>query len=197
MSNQKNPTALFMQRMAAAGKGSGSMAELMQKYFADNFGKTTLPKRVADFQIFHNLSVVGKTTVNFFAGNYSTDQTNFPGSTFTLPESEHMIIMSLKMYQGAAANPEESNWVPGVSDALAKNGRLTLTTNGVVQLIDLPLTAFQSVTTDDSTGKFDLMENIVILGQTNAQATVSFTDAPTTANLNLRLVYEGIRFIGG
>lgn len=197
MPNQKNPTALFMQRMAMAGKNAGSMAALMQKYFADNFGKTNLPKRVADFQIFHNLSVVGQTTVTFFSGNYSQAQTNFPGNSFIAPESEHMIISRLRMYQGASANPEESNWLAGVSDALAKNGRLSISSNGVLQMAPLPLTAFNPTLTTDEIGVFDLMEPIVILGQTDAQAQVFFTDAPATANLNLRLVYEGIRFIGG
>lgn len=194
---QKNPTALFMQRMAMAGKGAGSMSALLEKYFRDNFGKTNLPKRVADFQIFHNLSVVGQTVVTFFSGNYNAQQTNWPGSNFVAPESEHMVLQRIKCYQGIAANPEESPWLAGVSDALAKNGRLTISCNGVAQLVDLPLTAFNPTVTDDSIGCFDLQEPIVILGQTDAKAQVTFTDAPATANLNLRLVYEGIRFIGG
>lgn len=211
MPNFKNPTALLMQRMAAAGKGAGSMAALMQKYFADNYGKTDLPKRVADFIIYDQIKVGTGTTAQFFQGTWSSARTNFPGGSFSMPQSEHAIITGFRVLDAiTVGNVETSQWRYGVYDAAFLNGELQVTSNGETVLTQLPLTAFQTNVnqnvaagavssageTDNDAGFFYLMEPIVLLGQTDIKTNLLLKSAGT-ANSCLRIELHGIRFIGG
>lgn len=215
MGNFKNPTALLMQRMSTAGKGSGSMATLMQKFFADNYGKTDLPKRVADFVIFDQIKVGATTTAQFFQGTWSATRTNFPGGSFSMPQSEHAIITGFRVLDAiTTGNVETSQWRYGVYDSPFLNGELQVTSNGETVLTQLPLTAFQSSVgsnitaavspgapstagqTDDNAGFFWLMEPIVLLGQTDIKTNLLLKTAGT-ANSCLRIELHGIRFIGG
>jgi hypothetical protein len=215
MPNFKNPTALLMQRMAAAGKGAGSMAALMQKYFADNYGKTDLPKRVADFIIFDQIKTGTATSAQFFQGTWASTRTNFPGGSFNMPQSEHAIITGIRVLDAiTTGNVETSQWRYGVYDAPYLNGELQVTSNGETVLTQLPLTAFQSAVssnitaaaapgapsvsgeTDNDAGFFYLMEPIVLLGQTDIKTNL-LLKAAGTANSCLRIELHGIRFIGG
>lgn len=214
MGNTKNPTALLMQRMAAAGKGAGSMASLMQKYFADNYGKTDLPKRVADFVIYDQVAVGATSTAAFFQGTPSTTRTNFPGGSFIMPASEHAIITGIRFCQGNNATLTSTQWSYGVYTAAFLNGEVTVTSNGETVLTQLPMSAFMSnqdqnitaaatpgapyikgVTSDDA-GMFYLIEPIVLLGQTDIKTTVTLK-SNAAANDNLRIELHGVRFIGG
>ena len=211
MANFKNPTALLMQRMASAEKGQGSMAALMQKFFADNYGKTDLPKRVADFAIYDQQLVTGSTTVNFFDGAYSVNRTNFPGGSFVMPQSEHAIITGIRVLSGVNATLQATDWAAGVSDPIVKNGTLTITSNGDTVATQIPGTVFRSELfgnavagsatiageTDDNAGFWWLAEPIVLLGQTDIKSRFQFLSAPATANTNVRVELHGIRFIGG
>ena len=211
MPNFKNPTALLMQRMAAAGKGAGSMAALMQKYFADNYGKTDLPKRVADFIIYDQVKVGATTSAQFFQGTWSSSRTNFPGGSFSMPQSEHAIITGLRLLDASTAgNVETSQWNYGVRTSAFLNGELTVTSNGETIITQLPLTSFQSNVsanaaagtasaqgeTDNDAGFFYLMEPLVLLGQTDIKTNLLLKTA-ATANDCLRVELHGIRFIGG
>ena len=211
MGNFKNPTALLMQRMASAGKGAGSMATLMQKFFLDNYGKTDLPKRVADFIIYDQIKVGATTTAQFFQGTWSSARTNFPGGSFSMPQSEHAIITGFRVLDAiTTGNVDTSQWRFGVADAAFLNGELQVTSNGETVITQLPLTAFQSNVnpnvaagtattygeTDDNAGFFWLMEPIVLLGQTDIKTNLLLKNTGT-ANSCLRIELHGIRFIGG
>jgi hypothetical protein len=211
MGNFKNPTALLMQRMSQAGKGSGSMAALMQKYFLDNYGKTDLPKRVADFVIYDQLKVGASTTGQFFQGTWTSARTNFPGGSFSMPQSEHAIITGIRVLDASSAgNVETSQWNYGVRTSAFLNGQLNVTSNGETIITQLPLTAFQSNVganiaagtasaageTDDNAGFFWLMEPLVLLGQTDIKTSLLLQTA-ASANDCLRIELHGIRFIGG
>ena len=211
MANTKNPTALLMQRMAAAGKGAVSMAALMQKYFADNYGKTDLPKRVADFVIYDQLKVGATTSAQFFQGTWAATRTNFPGGSFSMPQSEHAIITGIRLLDASTAGTvDTSQWNYGVRTAALLNGELTVTSNGETIITQLPLTAFQSNVganaaagtastageTDDNAGFFYLMEPLVLLGQTDIKSNLLLKNA-ASANDCLRVELHGIRFIGG
>jgi hypothetical protein len=214
MGNTKNPTALLMQRMAAAGKGAGSMATLMQKFFADNYGKTDLPKRVADFVIYDQVAVGATATAAFFQGTPSTTRTNFPGGSFIMPASEHAIITGIRFCQGNNATLTSTQWSYGIHFPAFLNGEVTVTSNGETVLTQLPMNSFMSninqgistaaapgapspagVTNDDA-GMFYLIEPIVLLGQTDIKTTVTLK-GNASANDNLRIELHGIRFIGG
>ena len=211
MGNFKNPTALLMQRMASAGKGSGSMATLMQKYFLDNYGKTDLPKRVADFIIYDQVKIGATTSAQFFQGTWTAARTNFPGGSFSMPQSEHAIITGFRVLDATTAgNVETSQWNYGVRTAALLNGQLQVTSNGETVITQLPLTAFQSNVgtnaaagtasaageTDDNAGFFWLMEPIVLLGQTDIKTNLLLLNA-AAANDCLRIELHGILFIGG
>jgi hypothetical protein len=211
MGNFKNPTALLMQRMSQAGKGAGSMAALMQKYFLDNYGKTDLPKRVADFVIYDQIKVGASTTAQFFQGTWTAARTNFPGGSFSMPQSEHAIITGIRVLDASTStNVETSQWNYGVRTSAFLNGTLKVTSNGETILTDLPLTAFQSNVnanaasgtasavgeTDDNAGFFWLMEPLVLLGQTDIKTSLLLQTA-ASANDCLRIELHGIRFIGG
>lgn len=200
-----------MQRMAAAGKGAGSMAALMQKYFADNYGKTDLPKRVADFIIYDQLKVGATTSAQFFQGTWAATRTNFPGGSFSMPQSEHAIITGIRVLDATTAGTvDTSQWNYGVRTAALLNGELTVTSNGETIITQLPLTAFQSNVganaaagtastageTDDNAGFFYLMEPLVLLGQTDIKSNLLLKNA-AAANDCLRVELHGIRFIGG
>jgi len=203
MFNSKNPTALLLRRMQEASKEKGGvLVRLMVKFFQDNFGAVTLPKRVADFIFYDQLAAVGATVLAFYDGAFSPDRSNFPGGTFVLPQSEHALITGVRLLEGANASPDETAWTYGVNDALAKNGTLDVLINGVVVLKSIPLTAFQpggsaNQGTNENVGTFFFMEPLVLLGQEDITVRVSFGNAPTTANYNLRVELMGIRFIGG
>jgi hypothetical protein len=200
-----------MQRMAAAGKGAVSMAALMQKYFADNYGKTDLPKRVADFVIYDQLKVGATTSAQFFQGTWAATRTNFPGGSFSMPQSEHAIITGIRLLDASTAGTvDTSQWNYGVRTAALLNGELTVTSNGETIITQLPLTAFQSNVganaaagtastageTDDNAGFFYLMEPLVLLGQTDIKSNLLLKNA-ASANDCLRVELHGIRFIGG
>jgi hypothetical protein len=203
MPNMKNPTALLMRRMKEAQKGVGVFAALMVKFFSDNFGKTSLPKRVADFAIYDQLAAVGNTVLLFFSGTYTAARSNFPGGSFTLPDSEHAIITGVRMYQGAAATITATPWTPGLStDVAALNGILSIRINGETVITNLPLAVFQpgqiaNGGTSEDVGYFYFTEPLVLLGQNQIEAQVQFPAAPATTNYNLRFELHGVRFIGG
>lgn len=202
--NTKNPTALFFARMQKASKGNpGTLVSLMTNFFKANYGDLTLPKTAADFILYDQLAVVGTTQANFFQDAYTTNRSNFPGQ-FILPQSEHAIILGLRVYDGANASVPATEWQPGVGDALTKAGLMSVSINGQVVLTQLPLTAFDtnklsataSGETDENRGYFFFYEPLVLLGQQQIAVQVRWLTAPTTANQNLRVELHGVRFIG-
>jgi len=204
--NFKNPTAILFARMAKARKGdTGSLAQLMANFFSANFGDITIPKTVADFAIFDQLVAVGQTTLQFFNGQFTTARSNFPGGAFVAPNSEHMLVLGLKLYEGANATVNATDWAPGVSDAALKNATLDVFINGQKVVTQLPLTMFDpnelsatnSGRTDDGRGVFYFYEPLVVLGQQIITIQVNIPTASAVANLNLRAEIQGIRFIGG
>jgi hypothetical protein len=205
MGNMKNPAPLMIQRLLqAAGEKTGLLVAALTNFFSANYGKTTLPKVAADFAIFDQLAVVGTTLAAYFQGQFTIARSNFPNGSFTMPESEHALILGIRIYTGAAATVTATDWQPGANDAAVKNGKMDILINGQKVLTELPLTQFGQVQlsathqgeTDQDRGTFYFYEPLVLLGQTNIAVNVSFPTAPATANLNLRVELVGVRFIG-
>jgi hypothetical protein len=202
--NTKNPTALFFARMQKASKNNpGTLVSLMTNFFRANYGDLTIPKTAADFILYDQLRAVGSTQLNFFNGAFATTRSNFPGQ-FILPQSEHAIIMGLRIMDGTNATVDATGWQPGVADAAAKNAQINIAINGQIVVTSLPLTGFDtnllSAThageTDENRGFFFLYEPLVLLGQQQITASVVFPTASATANYNLRVELHGVRFIG-
>lgn len=210
MYNPKNPTAFWFARMDAdanlkTGDMMGSLARLMEKYFAANYGKTKLPKVVADFIIYDQLPVA--TTMQFFQNQWTALRSNFPNSSFIAPESEHMVIQGFRFMQAVEPSTtiNEADWQPGIFNKVLKNATFQVTINGIRVMTQVPLTAFDpnqlSATvqgsTDDNRGFFYLMEPLVLLGQTSINIDVSLPPLGSiTTNLAMRVELHGQRFIG-
>jgi len=202
--NTKNPTALLFSRMAKATKGNpGTLVSLMTNFFRANYGEMTLPKTAADFVLYDQLAIVGQTQVNFFQGSYAPNRSNFPGQ-FILPQSEHAIILGVRVLMGANASVPATDWQPGAGDAIGKQGLMNISINGQIVLTQMPLTAFDSNAlsataageTDENRGFFFFYEPLVLLGQQQITSQIQWTGAPATPNLNMRLELHGVRFIG-
>ncbi len=202
--NTKNPTALLFSRMAKATKEQpGTLVSLMTNFFKANYGEMTLPKTAADFILYDQLPVVGLTNAAYFQDAFTTARSNFPGS-FILPQSEHAIILGMRLMDGANAAIQSTDWNPGVGDALTKQGLMNISINGQVVLSQLPLTAFDtnklSATaageTDENRGFFFFYEPLVLLGQNQIAVQIKWATAIATAVQNLRVELHGVRFIG-
>ena len=202
--NWKNPTPLLIQRLMGAQPGvPGLMVDALTKFFRANYGATTLPKTVADFAIFDQLAA-NAVILQYFQGAFTPARSNFPGGTFQLPQSEHAFITGIKIYSGVNASVSASDWQAGANDAALKNGVMDIVINGQKVVTALPLSQFgqaaDSATfageTDSERGIFYFYEPLVLLGQTQISVNVSFPTAPATANLNLRVEFFGVRFIG-
>ncbi|MDX2195712.1 MAG: hypothetical protein NW207_04785 [Cytophagales bacterium] len=124
-----------------------------------------------------------------------TNQTWFQDVTF--PQSEHFIVLALRVLSGANATLAASAWLPGVADALTINGSISLTNNGVVFLKNLPLTVFPLSTNnaDIEAGFFILEKPILWQAQTSLSILATWATAPSTANQNLRFELWGYKLI--
>jgi hypothetical protein len=206
VNNTKNPPALFFTRMAQASKERpGTLVSLMTNFFMANYGKQSLPKTAADFCLYDQQAVAALTSVNFFDGQFTTVRTNFPGSSFVIPESEHTIVTAIRVCEGVNAAVQSTVWHPGAQSAAVKNALFNFSINGQKVLTNLPGTVFDSnldsVTnagqTDENVGFFFLYEPLVILGQTQLVTNVAFAAGSLPiANTNLRIELHGVRFIG-
>jgi hypothetical protein len=207
--NTKNPMALWIARMASNIQGGrGTLSVLMEKFFSLNYGKTTLPKTVADFIIYDQQPMVAGQT-SLFKGTFSVTRSNWPnGNNFVAPESEHMVIQSLRFWEADLSNAtplDEADWQPGINDAVAKNATIDIVVNGQKVITQLPLTAFLSNyldtniqgQTNSDVGRFYLAEPIVVLGQTSINVLINLNPGKTPAtDYGIRCELEGQRFIG-
>lgn len=188
---------------------SGTLAVLMQHFFKVNFGQTSLPKTVADTEIYDQLDVQPGIT-RFFQGAYNPARSNWPnGNNFIAAESEHFVVLGIRAYQGFDAETpvpiDETDWQPGISDPILKNGTWNATINGLRVLRDVPMTVFDtnfldtnaSGATNDNRGIWWLWEPLVILGQTGIQLNLSLNAGVTPTEFSrVRFVLVGTSFIG-
>lgn len=113
------------------------------------------------------------------------------------PASEHFLIFGVRVLSGTGANVDTTIYTPGVADANAQNGLLTITNNGSIEIKDLPLTAFNLSTgnADNNAGGFTLVKPIFWQGQTTLSVVVNQANPTATANYNLDIQFIGIKLI--
>ncbi len=111
------------------------------------------------------------------------------------PDSEHFMIQAIQMYDGANATLIETDWALGISDALGKQGFLTITNAGSIELKNFPLRKLIPASGDSGSGMFLLPKPIMWKGQTDLQMTVSFATVPTTALYNIAIDIIGLKLI--
>lgn len=136
----------------------------------------------------YNAVAVGNTTVNFMAA-----------PTILSPQQnaadEHMMITEIDFYDGAAATLNATPWALGITDALGKQGYLSVSNSGTIELKNLPLTQFIPATNDSDSGKFQLNKPIMWVAQTDLIAQITYPTAPATANYNVRMEIVGLKLI--
>lgn len=182
----KISTALLEARM----RNPKGFKDAILAFFAANQAKVNIGKSIGQLEIYDQQAVAGVTQARFFTGQVAANRTNLQNS-FTRPEGEHMIITGIKVYDGLAANIEDTDWVLGCSTADVKNGLVTVSSNGTVFLRNYPLVAANDETTDDSRGTIFLSEPIFWAGQTELEVNVTFPSAPA-ATTNLRMAVVGV-----
>lgn len=131
------------------------------------------------------------SSLTFFQGNYVADNTNFPGNSFILPQSEHFLVTSIQ--SGRVGNQEStglgtaySNWRKGWSavDSRGVNSvdqqgvntaQYTFTVNGIVVQKDMPMSVFDNVLLTKERGRFELSQPILIPAQSDLSIRLSTT----------------------
>lgn len=131
----------------------------------------------------YNAVAVGQTIVNLT-----------PAGTQN-PDSEHFMIQAIQFYDGANATLNATDWALGISDALGKQGLLTITNAGSIELKNFPLRKLIPATGDSGSGMFLLPKAIMWKGQTELVISVSFPTAPATALYNIGIDIIGLKLI--
>lgn len=173
------------------------LVQLVKGYWAKKGIKINQDKTVAPFTAYVNAVAVSQTSIqfNFPDGTFGTTSGGVSGSTY--PDSEHMLIVGIRVLQGASATLALSPWVQGVADPNILNGRMTLNNNGTIALKDVPLSRFPVSTgnADLDGGYYQLDQPIAWVGQTSLFVNVAIPTATAVANTNLRMELVGIKLI--
>lgn len=163
--------------------GADSIKSMFVTNIQQKGGRITQNKVVATCVKAYNVGVVGKTLVPVVSDAESIN-----------PESEHFQITMIRILDGAGAALGEISWEPGVSDAITKNGNLSITNNGLTELKEIPLTAFQAGDFAEA-GTFNLLKPIFWMAQTPLIPQLKFPTATATVNQSLRVELWGMKTI--
>jgi len=158
------------------------------KYLTDANLPINNSKTIAYRSLYHILrsedSAAGTSvsSLTFFQGNYVASQTNFPGNSFILPQSEHFLVTSIQSGRagidvGAGATTF-SNWRKGWSASNSQGvnqvdqqgvntAQFTFTVNGIVVQKDIPMSVFDNVLVTKERGRFELSQPILIPAQSD------------------------------
>jgi hypothetical protein len=176
-----------------------------ENFLQKNFGVASLPKFFGDGLLYDQQDIAPGTTA-FFDGVFSKARTNMPGSSFILPQSEHMIILGIQAWENISTDAlDECDWLPGISDPIAKNGNFQIMVDGNNMTPYLPATVFdnnQQTTgtagaTNAERGIYRLQMPIAWVGQTQLKLNFVLNNGKTpTTNSKLRFGLVGLRFYG-
>lgn len=149
-------------------------------------------KTIAYEVLYHGLDVSNQSSVDFFTGALTQNQTNIRGS-FVRPQSEHFVIYGIRGYQYQNAEGPVSNfcvpWAKGfvttsfsddASDCSLVNAQMSVQVNSVRMLKYIPLTEFDNVLTTKDRGTMILDQPILWQGQTELKMTIETNDPATT-----------------
>ena len=143
-------------------------------------------KNIGDVIPFQALAIGGLRNLNFFdtstalSGNYNV-QGGFRSA------NEHIAVYAIRVLSGVNATLASTDWSPGLIEATAQNGTLTLTVAGTNVLRTVPLTIFNGDGTESSElGVYNLNAPILIPAQQPVSATISLP-ANALADLNLKI----------
>lgn len=147
-------------------------------------------KSIGDVIVYHQQAVVAAGVYKFFQGVPSSTSSNMTGNGFQRSQSEHMIIMGIKVMTANNATIQSSDWTQGAALAQIKNGIFDLTVNGTVYLKSMTNTEANEDVTDSTQGMIGLTVPIVWPAQTDLRLDLT-TLAAGAANDNCRIELHG------
>jgi len=168
------------------------------KYLTDANLPINNSKTIAYRSLYHILKSedsAGGTSVSsltFFQGNYVADNTNFPGNSFILPQSEHFLVTSIQSgrvgIDVSAGETTFNNWTKGwsavtsqgvnaIDQAGVNTAQYTFTVNGIVVQKDIPMSVFDNVLVTKERGRFELSQPVLIPAQSDLSIRLT-TNAP-------------------
>jgi len=120
---------------------------------------------------------------------FNTNMTNF-----TSPETEHLLITRIRLFEGVNATVSSTVWAAGSTNLLL-NSQVTVINNGVKVLSRYPSVDFMALTTRDN-ATVELEEPIAWIGQTDLVVEITTpTGLAVPANTNFRAELIGIGYI--
>ena len=126
--------------------------------------KTDIEKTLAEQTRFDSRLLGGSSITEFFKTGVVPSSTNL--NQFIPPESEHQLITGIRLWEAVDPDLANSDWVAGISSAVAKNSKISISNNGVKALDEVPLSEFLNDLTTRDNGIYDLDEPIPWIGQT-------------------------------
>lgn len=170
----------------------GIYRDLIVKYLVAAGYPITASKSISEKSVIHQQAVVSKTLQAYFTTGATTTNSNSLNSNFAFPTGEHFLLTHIKALEGANATVDATAWVEGIATADVINGYWTLSTNGQVQMRNMPLTVFTEADEFPGSGVFRLPIPIIIGGNETYELDAQWRTAPATANQNLRFELFGL-----
>jgi hypothetical protein len=180
----------------------GQMEKDFMNYLKKSKAKVNQDKTLATNVLYHAVPVVtGDVQAQFFTGQYINTNTNIDGGSFVRPESEHFLIYAIRLYNGDAAQPIDSNYTRGGNSSSTglSNAVVSLVCNSVQELKNVPLDQFDTdlyASAGQWRGTLLLDEPILWEGQTELEMTLRTKDpAGFSIDQALRFDLVGIGLI--
>jgi hypothetical protein len=181
--NQPNLTSLI-----GVGAVKTAFARLLQaaKIITRPEDIITFNKNIGDVIPFQAQTVEALTSISFF--DNTTGQTgNFNVQGGFRSANEHIAVYAIRICSGVNASVTATDWAPGLTEATAQNGTMTLTVAGTNVLRAVPLDIFNGDGSESSElGLYNLNAPIIIPAQQPVTCTLTLP-APGLADLNVKI----------
>lgn len=164
--------------------------EILVNYMNAYGCKVTNYKSIGEVCVFHQLPVVAAGVYKFFQGVPSSTSSNMTGNGFQRSQSEHMIIMAIRIMTGNNATIQATDWSFGAALATIKNGQFDLNVNGTTMTKAMPNSKACEDVTDSTQGYIGLTLPIVWPAQTDLRLDLTTLSAGA-ANDNARYELHG------
>lgn len=154
-----------------------------------NGADVSINKVIADANFYHQQAVPAAAGVMRFFTAATPTSTSSNLTSFTRPESEHMIITGIRIMDGNNAVIQDTPWAYGSNLVPIKNAVLTVTVDGKIVLRNMPATMANPDLTDVEEGVISLIEPIFWQGQTDIEIAFEiFSGGAISDNLRLELI---------
>jgi len=152
-------------------------------------------KTLMPITFIHAQNITGDSVTEFFEGSTAQSATNYTNlDQFVRPDSEHAIILAIRVREAISAAVVSSDWTEGATAAAIKNSDLSASINGVVYLRRYDMNeALDSLTTWDN-GLIPLNQPMIWPGQTRADFEVKYRGDIPILNQNLKISLMGLAY---